>query len=182
MSGQDINKIAGAILLAVLTAVSIGQFGKILFGGGHGHHGEAEEIAIRIDLGEETAAPVAAEEPGLEPIAPLLAAASVDNGASLSSRCTACHTFDEGGANRVGPNLYNIIGQPRAAKDGFSYSDALIDSGAEWSYEDMNAFLAGPAQYARGTKMNFAGLRKATDRADLIVYMRSLSGSPVPLP
>ena len=181
MSGQDINKIAGAILLALLTAVAIGQFGKLLFEG-VGHHGEEAEIAVRIDLGAETAAPEAAEEPGLEPIAPLLAAASVDNGASLSSRCTACHTFEQGGANRVGPNLYNVVGLPRAAKDGFSYSDALAASGAEWTFEDLNAFLAGPAKYARGTKMNFAGLRKATDRADLIVYMHSLTDNPPPLP
>ncbi len=178
MSGQDVNKIAGAILLALLTAVAIGQLGNALF---DSHHGP-EEIALNIDLGDESAAPAAEEAPGLEPIAPLLAAASVDNGQSLSSRCTACHTFDAGGGNRVGPNLYNIVGVPRAAKDGFSYSDALAASGAEWSYEDLNAFLAAPAKYARGTKMNYAGLRKATDRADLIAYLRSLSDNPVPLP
>ncbi len=178
MSGQDVNKIAGAILLALLTAVGIGQLGNFLFGG---HHG-VEEIALNIDLGAETAAAPAAEEPGLDPVGPLLAAASVENGQSLASRCTACHTFDAGGAHRVGPNLHDIVGAPRAARDGFGYSEALAASGAEWSYDDLNAFLAGPAKYARGTKMNFAGLRKATDRADMIAYLRSLSDSPLPLP
>ena len=177
MSGQDINKIAGAILLAVLTAVAIGQLGNALFN----NHEALAGIALNIDVGEQLARTPAVAEPGLDPIAPLLAAASVDNGQSLSSRCAACHTFDKGGGARVGPNLYGVVGAPRASKD-FSYSDALADSGAEWSYEDLNAFLAGPAKYAKGTKMNFAGLRKAADRADLIAYLRAQTDNPPPLP
>ncbi len=179
MAGQDINKIAGAILLAVLTAVAIGQLGNALF---DDHEGLAE-IALNIDLGEAQAnVPEAVAAPGLDPIAPLLAAASVDNGQALSSRCVACHTFDKGGRARVGPNLYGVVGASRASKDDFSYSDALAASGAKWSYEDLNAFLAGPAKYAKGTKMNFAGLRKATDRADLIAYLRAQGDDPPPLP
>ncbi len=179
MSGQDVNKIAGAILVALLTAVGIGQLGNFLYRGQH----EPGEIALDIDL-EATAAPqaVAAVGSALEPIAPLLAAASVDAGADLSKRCAACHTFEQGGAHRIGPNLYNMVGLPRASKDGFTYSAALAESGAEWSYEDLGAFLAGPAKYAPGTKMNFAGLRKATDRANLIAYLRLRTDNPPPLP
>ena len=101
----------------------------------------------------------------------------------VTRNCTACHTFNEGGANRVGPNLWDIVGRPIAAGDGFNYSGALAERSEEtWSYENLDAFLANPRGWAPGTKMAYAGLRSANDRAELIAYMRGLSGDPAPLP
>ena len=132
------------------------------------------------------AAPAAAQPAELpeEPqeIGPLLAAASVDAGARVYNRCTACHTVEQDGQHRVGPNLWNIVGAPKAAKDGFSYSAALAEMAGEWSYENLDHFLANPKGYVEGTKMSFAGLRKASDRAAVILYLRDHAENPPPLP
>lgn len=125
----------------------------------------------------------AAPEPAvLEDIGPLLASASLDDGESVYKKCKACHTLENGGANRVGPNLWNIVGHEKAAKDGFAYSDAFAGMDGTWTYENLNAFLARPKDYAPGTKMSFAGLRKAADRAAVIAYLRAQSDMPQPLP
>ena len=98
-------------------------------------------------------------------------------------KCTACHTFDEGGANKVGPNLWNVVGRPIASAGSYKYSDGLQEkSGDSWSYENLDGYLHKPKDWAPGTKMSFAGLKKVKERADLIVYLRSLSDSPAPLP
>jgi cytochrome c len=125
----------------------------------------------------------AAEAPGPGSVLPLLAAADLAAGQKVSRKCAACHTFDEGGANKIGPNLWNLVGRAIASVDGFTYSKSLQEkSGDGWSYENLDGFLGKPKEWAPGTKMSFAGLKKIQDRADLIAYLRSLSGSPAPLP
>jgi len=133
--------------------------------------------------GESAPSESAAEEPSLEPVAPLLASADLANGEKLSKACAACHSFDKGGPNKVGPNLWNIVGAKHAHAEGFAYSDAIAAMADKpWSYEELNAFLAAPKVYAPGTKMGYAGMKKVEDRADLIAWLRSLSDSPQPLP
>jgi len=90
--------------------------------------------------------------------------------------------FDAGGANKVGPALWNVIGRPMGASEGYAYSTALAEFGGKWDYQSMNAFLAKPKAYISGTKMNFAGLKKPQDRANLIAWMRDKADSPVALP
>lgn len=119
---------------------------------------------------------------GAEPIVPLLASASADRGKNLARACQACHTFDKGGPNRVGPNLWAIVGADKAAHAGFDYSAALKSLPGNWDFEDLNAYLWKPAVYAKGTKMVFAGLPKPQDRADVIAFMRSQHDNPPPLP
>jgi cytochrome c len=128
------------------------------------------------------ATPAAKPPAEIAPVAPLLAAANPDNGKTKFRLCAACHTPAEGGKNLVGPNLWNIVNRPRAAAAGFAYSPAMKSKGGEWSYEDLNAFLANPKQFLPQTKMAFAGMPKPEDRADMIAYLRSLSPSPAPLP
>ena len=93
----------------------------------------------------------------------------------------ACHTFDKGGPNRVGPNLWGVVGRKRAGP-GFNYSAAMKAKGGEWTFDELNKFLAGPAGYIPGTSMGFAGIPRASERADLIDYLRTRADSPVPLP
>ena len=100
----------------------------------------------------------------------------------FNQQCKSCHTVDKGGANKVGPNLWSVVGRKKASHDGFSYSSALQGKGGDWSYEDINHMIFKPQGYVRGTKMAFAGLVKEQDRADVIAYLRTMSDSPAPLP
>ena len=96
-----------------------------------------------------------------------------------AKKCAACHSFDKGGANKVGPNLWGVVSRPIAAHEGFSYSAALAEKkGQPWTYDDLNHFLASPKAYAPGTKMSFAGISKDTERANLLAYLRTLADEP----
>ncbi|MGD1877051.1 MAG: c-type cytochrome [Kiloniellaceae bacterium] len=180
-SSLESNKIAAAVLTAGVVAMLSGFVAELLY---HPHV-TLEENSYVVAASENTGgATVAKEEPALEEINPLLASADVDAGEKLAAKqCSACHTFDEGGANKVGPNLYGVIGRPIAAHEGFSYSDSLKEhAGDTWSYEHLNVFLHKPKDFASGTKMTFRGFSKAGDRADVVAYLRTLSGNPAPLP
>ncbi|OOY14407.1 c-type cytochrome [Thioclava sp. DLFJ4-1] len=123
------------------------------------------------DESAEAASAQESEKPGNE----VLTQSNTVAGEKTFRKCKACHTVDEGGANRVGPNLYGIVGAPVAAADGFRYSDALIEYGGDWTPDRLAAFLANPRKAVPGTKMSFAGLRKAQDQADVIAYLDSLT-------
>lgn len=122
------------------------------------------------------------EAPAASGIAALIAAADPEQGKKNSRKCAACHSFDKGGKNKIGPNLWDIVGQPIAAREGFRYSGALKDLGGDWTYESLDAFLTAPKTFARGTKMTFRGVKDETDRANLIAWIRSQSNTPAPLP
>jgi cytochrome c len=117
-----------------------------------------------------------------QPIANLLATADPAKGEAVFKKCTACHTVTQGGASGTGPNIWGIMGQPigkHAA--GFAYSPALSGHGGTWGFEEMNQWLKSPRDFAPGTKMTFAGLGKAEDRANLIAWLNQ-QGSNLPLP
>jgi cytochrome c len=172
------NKIFAAILTAGIIGVGAGVFSNILY-----HPHELEEPVYRVEAaaggeGGEAEAPAEAQ-----PIGVLLAAASVESGEKAAKKCAACHSFDKGGANKVGPNLYGVVNRPIAGHEGFSYSEALTAKNGEvWDYEHLNQFLISPKTYAPGTKMSFAGISKDAERADVIAYLRSLADEPAPLP
>lgn len=175
----ELNKIAGAVLVAALVAHVSGTVASILVqpehGAGHG------EMAGGHDAGGT--APVETAPAPLEPVSPLLAAADAAAGQAVAKKCATCHSFEDGGANKVGPNLWNIVSSPTAhLGDAFAYSDALKAVGGAWDYETLNAFIAQPKTAVPGTKMAFAGIKSAQDRANLIAYLRSLSPSPAALP
>src|SRR6185312_2420200 len=128
---------------------------------------------------KEAAAPAAPSEP----IEKLLQTASVEKGQAAAKVCTTCHTFEKGGPNRVGPNLYGIVGDKRGAdRNGFNFSAAMKAKGGTWTYDDLNKFLTNPKAFIPGTAMGFAGISKDSERADVIAYLRTLSESPAPLP
>ncbi|MDA4847925.1 c-type cytochrome [Hoeflea poritis] len=182
MNSSFFNAAAGAFLAVAFVVMTVSIASDAIF-----HSGEPEAEGYALEVREGTAATAAAaEEEALEPISPLLASASIEGGQKAFRKCAACHTVENGGANRVGPNLWDVVDRPVAAAAGFGYSTAMQDysEGGEkkWEYENLNAFLEAPRRYMRGTAMGFAGVKKADERADLIAYMRSLSDSPAPLP
>jgi len=108
-----------------------------------------------------------------------LALASVDAGAKLSRKCTACHSLNSTGGNRVGPTLWNIVNAPKAKIEGFSYSASLSSLGGNWTIQDLNLWLKSPKKYAPGNAMSFAGLRKIKDRANMVAFLNSISDEPL---
>ena len=181
MAGSAFNKIMMAVLTGVLVIMLAGFISKKLV-----KPTMLAENAYKVEL-PEGAAPAeaaAAEEPaGPEPVSALLAAADPAKGQASAKACAACHSFDKGGANKVGPNLWGIVGAKHAHADGFAYSSAMAALGDKpWDYEALNAFFANPKAAIPGTKMNYAGMKKLEDRANLIAYLRTLSDSPVALP
>ena len=112
----------------------------------------------------------------------LLAAADAGDGKKAFRKCKACHTADKGGAHKVGPNLWDVVGRAKAGAQGYRFSGVLAGLGGAWSFADLDAFLAKPKAFAPGTKMSFSGVKKAAERAAVIAYLRSLSDSPKPLP
>ena len=179
MNSFELNKILGAILGTCLITLALNIGAGAIFSPekpakpGYNiavkEHGEGEK-------GGE------AKEPE-QPIETLLAKASVEKGQATAKQCQACHTFEKGGPNRVGPNLWGIVGSPRGeARGGFNFSAAMKSKGGNWNFEELNKFLANPRGYVPGTAMTFAGLSRAEQRADVIDYLRTLSDNPVPLP
>ena len=128
------------------------------------------------------AAPAAAPA-GPADIKPMLAGADAAKGAITAKVCAACHSFDNGGANKVGPNLWNVVGAKRPhLSDGFAYSAAMKGAGGAWDYDALNAYLYNPRAAVPGNKMAYAGLKNDKDRANVIAYLRSLADKPEPLP
>ncbi|MCR9256575.1 MAG: cytochrome c family protein [Alphaproteobacteria bacterium] len=180
MSGSlEGNKIAAAIILAGLVGMGSGLISRVAI-----HSNVPETPAYAIEVPESGATQVAAaEEPaGPEPISALLASADVAAGEKAFRACASCHSWEEGGAHKVGPNLWDIVGHEKSAMDGFTrYSGALAADDA-WTYENLNAFLYDPKAYAPGTTMGYRGMKKTSDRANLIAWLRTHSADPVPLP
>ena len=181
MSGLEVNKILASIILAILVVTVIGHLGDIIV---DVDHHEMEETAYKIDVPDTGAinSEVEPKEEIIEPISLLLASASLEKGEKLFKKCSACHNYEKDSANKVGPNLWNLINRPKANVEGFAYSKALAEYGGEWGYEELAEFLYKPKKYIKGTKMNFAGLKKVEDRANIVLFLREHSDSPVPLP
>ncbi|MDX2287390.1 MAG: cytochrome c family protein [Hyphomicrobiaceae bacterium] len=182
MDSFELSKIAGAVLSALLlifgtkTVIDI----KMADHGGD-HHVVGyqlpmpKEAAAAAPDAKAAAAPVAAEAAfDAAKVVGLVATASADDGKGVFKKCAACHSVDQGGANKLGPNLWGIVGRPVAAVEGFGYSDSLKGKGGAWTLDQLAGFLHNPKAYAAGTKMVFAGLPAESDLANVLAYLNSL--------
>jgi cytochrome c len=189
MDSREIARIFAALLTAVLIAALSSFIADAIYPLHKGTVGASVVVvateAEPAPVAAESAPTVAPADPAAEPagMAALLAGADPAAGAKAVRKCTACHSLDKGGKNKIGPNLWDIIGRPIGAAAGYKYSAALKGkSGETWGFENLDAFLAKPKGWAPGTKMSFAGIKKPGQRANLIAYLRSLSDSPAALP
>jgi cytochrome c2 len=174
----ETNKALAALLTAGIIASGSGVISRILY-----HPSMPEENAYVIAVPEaETGEGEEATAAEAAPLPVLLAAASPEEGETVAKKCAACHSFEQGGAAKIGPPLWGVVGRDVAAVEGFAYSDALLGMEGEWTFDELNAFIHDPKGYAPGTKMAFAGVAEPEDLANLLVYLRSLAEEPVPLP
>jgi len=175
------NKVAGAVLAILLVVMGLREIGAIAF-----DVEGPETLGFPVDPALlEGPATAEEEESGPVDFGALLATASVEAGERVARRCVACHTFDQGGANGTGPNMWGVLGRAVASVPGFNYSSAMRDYGADgtqWLYQNMYDYLESPRRYVPGTSMAFAGLRSQEDRINLLAYMRSMSSNPPALP
>ena len=178
MDSFELNKILGAILGTCLVVLATSFAAGAIFA-----PVKPAKPGFEIAVKEEAAPGKEAAPAPSEPIEKLLQTASVEKGQAAAKKCQACHTLEKGGPNRVGPNLYGIVGDKRGEdRGGFNFSAAMKAKGGTWTYEDLNKFIANPKGFIPGTAMGFAGISKDSERADVIAYLASLADTPVPLP
>jgi len=183
MDSFEFNKIAGAILFTLLVALGLSMLAELVY---HPHKPEKPGFSIAVPESGTAVADGGDAGGAAVPLAELLQKASAEKGEAQAKKCAACHTFDKGGANKIGPNLYNIIGEKVAdPATGFAFSAGMQEKGKEignWDYESLFEFIGAPAKYVPGTKMSFAGIKKPEERADLLAYLRTVNDNPPPLP
>lgn len=182
MDSFELNKIAGALLGTLLFVMGLGILGDVIFAP---HHKAVAGYDLPVaDEAPKAGGAQAAAAPSV-PLPQLLAKADPKKGEAQVKACAACHSFDKGGANKIGPNLYGVVDRLKASVAGFGYSAAAKEAaakGAKWDFASLDAFINNPKGYLPGTSMGYAGLKDADKRADVIVYLRSLSDNPAPLP
>ena len=181
MDSFEFNKLIGAFLGTVFVVFSVGIVSDSIFAAPH-----PEKEGFVIEAAEPEAGAGAEAAPAEEPIAVRLAGADATAGQAIEKKCSACHTTEKGGANKVGPNLFGIVNRPVASHEGFAYSGAMKEfsqgGSVVWDYEHLDKFLTSPKGLVKGTAMGFAGLKNPTERANLIAFLRELADTPAPLP
>jgi cytochrome c len=185
MDSFELNKIAGAVLATALGVMAISIISEAIYTPAAPAK-PGFVIATNEASGGSSQAAAGGGAPAVAPIAARLQTADPKKGAEIAKKCEACHTLDKGQPNKVGPNLYGVVGTPIIRPEtGFNYSQAFQDKGKTgftWTFDNLDTFLTEPRKDIPGTAMSFAGLSKPEDRADVIAYLRTLSDNPVPLP
>jgi len=173
------NKIAVSILFAIILVLGINKIANVIF-----YVEKPENSAYKITTvttASTSTATNSSENVSNGNIMALFASTNSGEGAKVFKKCAACHSINKGGANKIGPALWGVIGRKAGSLADYKYSKAMAGHGKIWSFEEMNNFLIKPKDWVKGTKMAFAGLKNAKERAAIILYMNENSDKPLPL-
>ena len=174
------NKIIVSVILAIILVLGINKIADVIF-----YVEKPEKSAYQVDSVTTVASTTTTETNSVGSdsgnIMALFASTNADDGAKVFKKCAACHSIAEGGANKIGPALWGVIGRKAGSVPNYKYSKAMAAYSKNWSFEEMNGFLIKPKDWIKGTKMSFAGLKKAKDRASVILYMNENTNSPLPI-
>ena len=174
------NKIIVSIVFAIILVLGINKVTDVIF-----YVEKPEKSAYQVATVTTVASTTSAETGSASSesgnIMALFASTSVAEGAKIFKKCAACHSIAEGGGNKIGPALWGVMGRPAGTIPDYKYSKAMAAHGKNWSFEEMNGFLIKPKDWIKGTKMSFVGLKKAKERAAVILYMNENTNSPLPL-
>lgn len=178
MDSFELNKILGAVLGTCLALLSL----NIAAGAVFSTH-EPEKPGYEVAVKEEPKAGAPAAKPAPEvPLPVRFASADISRGETSAKKCAACHTIGKGEPNRVGPNLWGIVGRPKHTEAGFNYSGAMNSQKGNWTPEELDVYLTNPRGMVPGTNMSFAGIPRGSERADLIAFLNTHSDKPIELP
>src|ERR1700742_493045 len=181
MDSFEWNKIGGAVLATLIFVLVVKFSTETIFEvpkpakPGYVVEGVSGEAAA----GGQAAAPVEEAMPDFGTVLPTADAAA---GQATSAKCQQCHDLSKGGPDKIGPNLWGVVGRPRASRPSFSYSTAMASDHGPWTFDKLFKFLKSPGAYVPGTKMSFVGLPRAQDRINLLAWLRTQSDSPLPIP
>ena len=179
MDSFELNKIIAAILMVALLIIGLSKVADGVF---HVTKPENPGYQVKVENQSTSSATQVAEVVEKIDIAAIMALGDVATGEKIFKKCAACHSINKGGANKIGPALYGVVGNKVGHVSDYKYSKALALYNKEWTFEELNGFLQKPSSYLKGTKMSYAGLRKEKDRASVIKYLNQNSDSPKLLP
>ena len=177
MDSFEINKIITAVLLVVLVVFGVGKISDLVF---EVKKPDIDGYKVEVNVGGTTATQASSESQ--VDIAALLAMGDVEHGKKVFKKCAACHSINQGGKNKIGPKLWNVMFRPVGSVTDYKYSKALSGYKKDLNWEEMNGFLIKPSTWIKVNKMGFAGLKKEKDRASVILYLNQNSDSPKQLP
>ena len=178
MDHVNVNRVAVTALGAVLFVMLLTAFSNLLLSP---QIPKIPGFALPTS-GPATEAAAGPAEPEAPPLPTLLAKADAGKGGQFAKVCQTCHNLEKGGAAKIGPPLWGVVGRPIASIAGFPYSESLKGVGGNWTYEALNVMVSNPKKEALGTKMTFPGEKDPQKRADILAYLQTLSDSPVPFP
>ena len=179
MDSFELNKIIAAILMVALLVIGLGKLADGVF-----YTKIPEKPGYKVEVENQVTSSVSQVSEIVEKIdiAAVMAQGDIVSGEKIFKKCVACHSINKGGANKIGPALYNVVGRKVGSVSDYKYSKTLASYEKEWTFEELNGFLQKPSSYLKGTKMSYAGLRKEKDRASIIKYLNQSGDSPKPLP
>jgi len=172
------NKIFVSILFAVILVLGINKITDVIY---HNPAPQTSAYQVNVTTVASNETQTSSESSQTGNIMALFASTSAADGAKVFKKCLSCHSIEKGKPNKLGPNIFGVINRRAGSVSDYKYSKAMLAYGKVWSFEEMNSFLTKPKDWIKGTKMSFAGLKKAKDRAAVILYMNENTDNPLPL-